>query len=405
MTRPWVRIIRRLKEEVWQRQLPHGLVGWSYLWPTGDPRVRLHQRLWWLAGARWPRSLWFLVQCFLWLRWVFFGAWVSSWRVVRDMGPEVQQQHDISRPQQFLCTLRLALRWCIAPRDVYRFSLYLDPNTALDYVHDQESSAYHLWRSQPLGVKPASLRCIQDKVALAELMQREGVPTVSTLQQIKAGSRVPLAQAMGSQTSAFCKMNSGNQGRAAFAVWRTDDGLLGQLFTGQPLVHTAAVETAWQQLLALDDALVQPLLTNHPALAALAFGDEAITVRFITEWQAASLVCLCATLEVPAGKNKHGQTFYSIWPITHTTGELQTLEQAPAPKLTLPCWPALVEGSLQAHRQFPDVCAIAWDWVITPEGPLLLEGNAGWGPATPQLLSGGFLKGFSPASAPHTAKD
>jgi hypothetical protein len=40
---------------------------------------------------------------------------------------------------------------------------------------------------------------------------------------------------------------------------------------------------------------------------------------------------------------------------------------------------------------FPDVWAIAWDWVITPSGPVLLEGNSGWGTATPQMIQGGFL--------------
>jgi hypothetical protein len=64
--------------------------------------------------------------------------------------------------------------------------------------------------------------------------------------------------------------------------------------------------------------------------------------------------------------------------------------QAP-PDFIVPHWQALVAASLAAHRQFPDVCAIAWDWIITPEGPLLLEGNTGWGTATPQLILGGFL--------------
>ncbi len=401
--------LQRLKRELWQRQLPHGLLGWRYLFSGNDVRIGLHQRLWWHAGERWPRGLWLLVQLWLWLRWVLWLGWRNSWRVVRRLGPEVQQRHQISIARQFARTLRLSLGWCIAPFDVYRFGLYLRPQATLDYVFDHESSSYHAWRSRPLGLKRGSVHCIQDKLALAEHLRSVGVPVVHTLQHVKSGSSITLKQALGNHGRAFCKMNSGNQGRGAFAVWQSADGLVGESFTGQALPDTAAVEAAWRNLLTLDDALVQPLLTNHPALAGMVCeGFDAITVRFITEWHATGLRCLCATLEVPAGKTTQGHTRYGILPIVAESGLLQpfpsrdgqteTQRQAMAQLLTLvpannmvPHWSELSAASFEAQRQFPDVCAIAWDWVITPDGPLLLEGNIGWGAATPQLCLGGFI--------------
>lgn len=401
--------LKRLQRELWQRQLPHGLLGWRYLCPGNDSRIGLHRRLWWQAGERWPRGLWLLVQLWLWLRWVLWLGWRNSWRVVRRLGPEVQQRHNISMTQQLLRTLRLSIGWCIAPHDVYRFGLYLRPEAALDYVYDHESVAYHAWRSRSLGLRPDSLRCVQDKLALAEHLRSVGLPVVHTLQRIKSGSSTSLNQALGDRGRAFCKMNSGNQGRGAFAVWQGADGLTGQNFTGQALPDTAAVEAAWHHLLTLDDALIQPLLTNHPALADMVqSGFDAITVRFITEWRAGVLRCLCATLEVPAGKTPQGHTRYGILPIVAETGLLQPfpspngqtqiqrqmteqlLSRTPANRI-VPHWSELSAASFEAHRQFPDVCAIAWDWVITPDGPLLLEGNIGWGAATPQLCLGGFI--------------
>jgi len=38
----------------------------------------------------------------------------------------------------------------------------------------------------------------------------------------------------------------------------------------------------------------------------------------------------------------------------------------------------------------PGIDAIAWDWGVTRAGALLLEGNAGWAVATPQLPEGGL---------------
>jgi len=405
----WAFQLHRLRRELWERQLPHGLMGWRYLVPSQDARIGRHRSLWWQGGERWPRGLWLLVQLWLWLRWVLWLGWRSSWRVVPRLGPQVQQQHQLSFAQQLMRTLRLSLGWCIAPQDVYRFGLYLRPQAALNYVYDHESSAYHAWRSRPLGLKPDSLRCIQNKLALAERLRGVGVPMVDTYQQIQSCATTTLARALGVAGTAFCKMNSGNRGRGAFSVWRTPEGLVGQRFTGQVLPDTASVEAAWQHLLTLDEALIQPLLTNHPALAGMTDANcEAITVRFITEWHATGLSCLSATLEVPSGKTPQGATLYGILPVvaqsgllepfpssggmpdTHHQTTVQLLSRAPTDHI-VPHWTELSSASFTAHRQFPDVCAIAWDWVITPQGPVLLEGNTGWGTTMPQLCLGGFL--------------
>jgi hypothetical protein len=212
----------------------------------------------------------------------------------------------------------------------------------------------------------------------------------------------------------FCKSNSGNQGRGAFAAWATPVGLAGHCFDGRPLSGTEAVESAWRQLLAQGTALIQPCLENHPVLAPLAYNDEAITVRFISRWDTdpsggpPSLHCLSATLEIPAGTGAHGRTFYAILPIRPESGALgpPILSTQPDPDVrdalrrvhaaaqavpALPDWARLVDESYRAHRGFPDVYAIAWDWVLTPSGPVLLEGNGGWGTATVQLLQGGLL--------------
>ena len=52
---------------------------------------------------------------------------------------------------------------------------------------------------------------------------------------------------------------------------------------------------------------------------------------------------------------------------------------------TIPFFPeacALVE---RAHAMIPEVFSVGWDVVITPDGPLLLEGNDGWSPRALQF--------------------
>ena len=432
--------------ELLQRRLPHGLLGWRYLWPGRDGHIRIHRRLWWDNGAHWPRPLWLLVQTWLWLRWVGWFAWHATWRAVRRLGPELAERDGLPLSRQAWRVLRLALGWCIPPGDSYGFGLVNQPARALDYVYDQELPAYHRWRSRRVRnayptprsaagapgvtftVKPnqgpsaeASAR-LQDKIALAAELTALGIPLVPTLAVVSPSDpaltlTARLAALQPSPPRLFCKMRSGNRGRGAFTVWRTPAGLAGRDFDGQPLGDTAACEAAWRRLLTLDEALIQPALANHPHLADWAGGDtpdddrrqDAITVRYISQWRDGQPSALSAVLEVPRGRDADTRRpVYSLLPIDPATGRLrpwphpQRLPEAARQALdrlwtrigedrTLPDWPALVAASHQAQARFPTVWAIAWDWVLTPDGPLLLEGNSGWGVAVPQQILGGLL--------------
>jgi hypothetical protein len=58
---------------------------------------------------------------------------------------------------------------------------------------------------------------------------------------------------------------------------------------------------------------------------------------------------------------------------------------------SVPGWDRIRHKSHIAHSHFPGSHAIACDWAVAPGGPLLLEGNGGWGPEIPQMLKGGLL--------------
>lgn len=58
----------------------------------------------------------------------------------------------------------------------------------------------------------------------------------------------------------------------------------------------------------------------------------------------------------------------------------------------LPFWKETVELICNAHRQFYDIQSIGWDVVLTPHGPILLEGNDDWEIGGPQDTGGGLKK-------------
>lgn len=404
------RIARIAYRELWQQRLPHGLLSWRYLNSNPAECIRLHRALWWRSGARWPRTAWLLVQAWLWLRWVLCLVWLDAARALARHGRDARELHGIGRTHQFFRLLRLGLGWCIPPASCYHFGVVRAPARALGYVYEQELPAFHQWRSGPPGAAEAAHGLLRDKLALAEELDALEIPVVSTLACVAKGAPGDtLSARLPDAGPVFCKSRSGHGGFGAFTAWRTHAGLVGRCLDGRPLPDTAAVEDAWRGLLRQDDALFQPCLTNHPALAPLAEGDDAITVRYISRWRGAEPACLCALLELPAGLDpESGRTRYCILPIDTPAGRprawpphayLSAADRHVAREalarmdegLRLPDWPALVAWSHRAQARFPDCWAIAWDWVLTPSGPVLLEGNPGWGTAIPQMIHGGFL--------------
>lgn len=397
----------------WLRQRrPHGLFSLRYLWPGNDACIRRHRLLWWLSGNRWPRPLWLLLQAGLVLRWYVFSVWVDAWRAWRRYGADAVEHQGIGPSRQIIGIARLSLGWCIPSRDVYRYGLLSRPEAALDYVFGPEINAYHAWRGKALGLQSASVALLADKLALADTLRGLGIPAVEIWVVTPVTRNAPaLAGLIGGHQRVFCKTRSGNRGLGAFAAWYTGSGLAGRTFDGRNLQDAVAVEAAWRQLTARGDALVQPCLGNHPRLAPLAETDDAITVRYISHWRHETLDGLCAWLEIPAGQDTAtGRPVYGLLPVEMSSGRIQRLPDLPgltrierdranaiyrrlSTERTVPGWSRLVEASHEAHRRFHDVWAIAWDWVPTPEGPVLLEGNTGWGVTMPQRLLGGLLAG------------
>ncbi len=45
--------------------------------------------------------------------------------------------------------------------------------------------------------------------------------------------------------------------------------------------------------------------------------------------------------------------------------------------------------AIKCHRQIPEIFTIGWDFAVTANGPILIEGNDGWDPDVTQLVHGG----------------
>jgi hypothetical protein len=314
---------------------------------------------------------------------------------------------------QFNRILRLALLQCVPPFEAYAFRLYRcgGNSTAWNFVFTHELPAFHRWRDAWHEKTGESVPILGDKLQTSEILSRHGVPVVPVLDRITPGSVFDLSR-FTEYLKMFVKPCYGSAGRGCFVLER--DSTDSDFNVCETHAGMAASRSTWgclQNSLAREPYLVQPLMENHPALAGLCETKDAITVRIITESPTdAPVGCYAAMLEIPGpkhnpanGKELAGKKrFHVILPIDPTSGNTRPLTadiippsaeelNKKAENVPVPFWTQIRETAAAAHALFPDTYAIAWDYVITHDGPFLLEGNTGWGTRMPQIINGGLL--------------
>ena len=146
--------------------------------------------------------------------------------------------------------------------------------------------------------------------------------------------------------------------------------------------------------------LVQPLLTDHPSLKVINHLDDVCVVRVITERSQQGLRFWSVFLEVPFcfGRGK-GVLVVPVMeqdgrlgiPLPLWSNKVPPAEWRKASGMILPCWAEVVRVAKEAHGRIVELDSVAWDFIITPQGPLLLEGNLHWDTVMPQRIMGGVL--------------
>ena len=402
--------VKRGLRQLWYRDIwhfwPTAPLNWRYILPGQSSKIRLHRKLWWNSRYKLPGLLWLPMEL---VRWVYWQLWVGPRKVTEattNYGPGVEVRFGISMAEQKSQLSYWSTSWCINPYVGYDWRLYQQGVDGLAIIYESETSAYHAMQNRKTGATKANHRLLGDKIALAEKLSTLGIPMVATT-IISSGDWHDVLSALRLQVCVFCKLRSGNQGESAFAVWQGEQGLSGQALTGKQLPDEAALKQAWQTLSAKGAVLIQPLLANHPALASVVADDVAITLRVVTRAVQGSISAWWAELQVPGEISSVGGR--GSWRVAVSVAdgavsamnrewflkqdwqdEYDTLLQRFSAMKEVPHWEQICDHSLNAHQALPKVWAIAWDWVITPTGPVLLEGNGGWGLEQAQQQLGGF---------------
>mgnify|MGYP002780532605 CR=1 FL=1 len=280
--------------------------------------------------------------------------------------------------------------------DNYRYKLYRlrDARSAGLFFPLQENMALreHLYRR--LGVDTSRLA---DKRKFYRACLEHGLPVAPTVAEFRKGE---LRWWPGGREGElpprdlFSKPANELMGKGA-ARWFWEDGRYrgedDTLLTGPELIaHLRALSRSAPYVL-------QVRLANHPHIAPLA-PATLCTVRVVTHRTAGGAPEHLVSLFRMAGGAFAADNFARhglASPVDAATGELrpavlkdlhQTMVEhthhpvfgSPIAGVRLPEWERVVELALRAHRVFHDFPSVGWDVAITPDGPVLIEGNYNW---------------------------
>jgi hypothetical protein len=395
------------------RRLPFGLFSWRFLLPGQPPAIRLHRHLVMQHHTRLPRWLWFWIMLFTGLRWVVCYSGYYSYRAVSHWSGRHDLPPGFNFWQTWYAVLSHSLGHGVSPASWYQFQLYRTDRHWADFVYDHETAAYHLWHNRQRPDYLAHQAVLSDKSQFAHYLSDRDLISAGTWQlvpQHTAGFASALKDLAQYQGRLFCKRRSGNQGIGAFyADW------VDQTLQVQPL-HDAVlppdqIAAFLQEQIAQNDYLIQPCYQNHPLLQVPDLNLPAITLRLISSFPLNTQhpELMGAYLEWPALQDGGTNQGYLFCGISRHTGQLLPERVTPEPSrlqptqqndwqtfiaqlsnTQLPHWHQATQLAQQAHCHLHGIYRIAWDFILTEERAVLLEGNVGWRVSTPQAICPDF---------------
>lgn len=299
-----------------------------------------------------------------------FGLWTAP------RAASVARRHGLGADWTRQATI-LARSRLIDPNDIALFDLD-SPDRARAYLRRYEYAAINKL------LNPAGWRddcALTDKARFAQRCAGAGLPHAATLAQVRRGAvRV---ERLPEQPALAAKMTDGDGG-AGFRRFDLDAlPANNEVFADAIRALKLPASARW---------LVQPRLTNHPDLAALGL-SALLTVRMTTirdERNVPELVTAVLRLpRDPASPVDNIKRGGLMAPADFATGrlgiaragrglgefEIHPETGARIDGLTLPDWLAAKDLVARAHDAFPEYLMIGWDVALTPDGPVLIEGN------------------------------
>ncbi len=311
----------------------------------------------------------------------------------RTYGSLVAAEGGPPRWRQLAAMLRSGITDNFTPKSYYLFQLWRPERAAHAdrYIQDFEGR----WIINAIN-RVKDLAVIDDKARFAVFCARHGLPTVPILAEFGPGGAETWSGPTGElpRGDVFVKQSAATAVAGAGAECWSYDRLRGCWRRGEQALDAQALLERLRRLGSRARIVLQLRVHNHEKVGV--FSLRALcTVRAVTiksQGKPAAHVRSC--LRMPTGDAEvdhpvHGGLAAPVLPggilgaaVGNVVGPPYASHPATGARIEgseLPFFAAVVALTEQAHDLAGVSAAIGWDIAITPDGPLLLEGNSVWG--------------------------
>lgn len=319
------------------------------------------------------------------IRWYFFGVWMLSYKACRsELAEKHLAAHAMKKRTLYKALVRQGILYGILPHYYFKFELYKPEHNPLDYFYNAELGALHRYSNRAFPKAQNARALMSHKLNFARTLEKQGIPTVP--------SDICQEETLFFQKKTiFCKPVDGSSSLDAFLLQYTNGAYAIEPIQSEPITDAEKVYAYVKRVLKKHrKLLVQPFVDDHPEVKKLSGQAPSTTVRIITNKETPSTPanCLYLQLEIPKAKDTAQKIcqLYHILPLCLDSLDVDATFQKKHPSETYPSINTTIKTllkqsialTLRAHDAILSCRTVSFDFIISPEGPVILEANYNW---------------------------
>jgi len=322
---------------------------------------------------------------------------------VSKYGRHVQRIQGLPLWRQVTQQYKAFVEYGLHPKYYYLFEVHSDAQRMGQYLSPDNWCLLLDALLMRQGAGDAEI--LNDKCKSYHHFRQFDLPTIPILAKFggTAVEDATLDRSWSSDKDLFSKPVDGAFGKGARRWFRQPDG---RYRTEEDAIVTKSeLENDLQRQSQNRTVILQPLVENHPNIQKLT-GETLVSLRIITMRNpGADPQYLIGLISLPLGSEIGSNAGFAVLraPINQQTGRLgaaynqreiadimRAIRVHPVTGrqiegFTLPCWKRVIGLTEKAHRTLPTIALVGWDVALSPNGPLIIEGNVRPGPLSPQV--------------------
>lgn len=357
--------------------------------------VNFHRKLFLYGWRVWPHCL---LLPFSMVYWYGFCLWKNAFRAVFVISNERLQRYANTRRKLFFELMKYGLFYALSPRQYFRFKLHNVEQKKLiyHYVYDHQASIFHRYINRYFSNFQKQAALLADKYLFEQHLKKLSIPTIASKKFATSDLKHDMSPFF--QTKIW-KPKHGSQSRDVFLsnFDASSKQHIIEIISGKRIDDPQQVSIYLNMILnRYDELLMQDLVEDHQAIKAISQHPASTTMRIITARMAfdADPILLYLQLEMPAQKRRIGRTlkqFYHIVPLDLQTLDpdvlfMETQEDLKEKNIIMSdhmknIISNAIDYCLTAHQSLNGLRSIAFDVILSPAGPVILEANVSWAPS------------------------